>query len=86
MQFDPIRPTLKAPGTMRLKLKYGKPPSNFAFKFNLRRYDVERRDVIVTKLEAELRSVHGRFETEVGTNQCSPRHQPHLRPWFIYYV
>ena len=24
VQADPIKPTLKAPGTMRLKLKYGK--------------------------------------------------------------
>ena len=54
MQFDPIKPTLKAPGTQRLKLKYDKLLSyrlNFAsilpqfclhsaFKFNLRRYNV----------------------------------------------
>ena len=38
MQVDPIKPTLKAPGTVRLKLKYDEPPSNFAFKFKLRRY------------------------------------------------
>ena len=38
MQVDPIKPTLKAPGTERLRLKYGEPLSNFAFKFNLRRY------------------------------------------------
>ena len=29
---------MKPPGTKRLKLKYDEPPSNFAFKFNLRRY------------------------------------------------
>ena len=38
VQVDPIKPTLKATGTKRLKLKYDEPPSNFAFKFNLRRY------------------------------------------------
>ena len=38
MQVDPIKPTLKAPGTKPLKLKYGKLVSNFAFNFNLRRY------------------------------------------------
>ena len=38
VQVDPIRPTLKAPGTKRLKLKYDGPLSNFAFKFKLRRY------------------------------------------------
>ena len=39
MQVDPIRPTLKAPGTKRLKVKYHKPPSNFVFDFNLHRYN-----------------------------------------------
>ena len=38
VQVDPITPTLKAPGTKRLKLKYHELLSNFAFKFNLRRY------------------------------------------------
>jgi hypothetical protein len=40
VQVDPIKPTLKAPGTKRLKLNYDELLSNFAFKFNLRRYDV----------------------------------------------
>jgi len=35
VQVDPIKPTLKAPGTKRLKLKYDKLLSNFAFKFQL---------------------------------------------------
>jgi hypothetical protein len=38
VQVDPIKPTSKAPGTKLLKLKYDELPSNFAFKFNLRRY------------------------------------------------
>ena len=38
VQVDPIQPALKAPGTERLKLIYDGPLSNFAFKFNLRRY------------------------------------------------
>ena len=38
MQVEPIKPTSKAPGTKRLTLKYDEPLSNFAFKFNLRRY------------------------------------------------
>jgi hypothetical protein len=38
VQVDPIRPTLKAPGAQRLKLKYEESLSNFAFNFNLRRY------------------------------------------------
>jgi hypothetical protein len=38
VQVDPNKPELKAPGTQRLKLQYDKRLSNFAFKFNLRRY------------------------------------------------
>ena len=38
MQVDPIKHILKALGTKRLKLQYDGPLSNFAFKFDLRRY------------------------------------------------
>jgi hypothetical protein len=38
VQVDPVKPTLQAPGNKRLKLKYDELPSNFAFKFDLRRY------------------------------------------------
>ena len=37
MQVDPVKPTLKAPGTKRLKLKCDEPLSDFAFNFNMRR-------------------------------------------------
>jgi hypothetical protein len=35
---DPMKPTFKAPGYTRLKLKHYKLLSSFAFSFNLRRY------------------------------------------------
>jgi len=38
VQIDPIKLTLKAPGTKRLKLRYDKLLSSFGFKINLRRY------------------------------------------------
>ena len=38
MQVDPIKPTLIAPGTKRLKLSNDKLLSSFGFNFNLRRY------------------------------------------------
>ena len=38
MQVAPIKPMLKSPGTKRLKLLHDEPPSDFALKFNLRRY------------------------------------------------
>jgi hypothetical protein len=36
-----MKPTLKAHGTKRLKLKFDILLSNFAFKFNLRRYTTD---------------------------------------------
>jgi len=41
VQVDPMKPTLKAPGTKCLKHISDVPLSNFAFKFNLRRYKEE---------------------------------------------
>ena len=38
MQVDPIKPTLKASGYDRLKLKFDDPLLNCAFNFNLRCY------------------------------------------------
>jgi hypothetical protein len=38
VQIDPVKPTLKAPGTECLKPEYEGLLSNFGFKFNLRRY------------------------------------------------
>ena len=44
MQVDPIKPALRVPGTKRLKLKYYKLLSSFAFKSNLRRYSKALQD------------------------------------------
>ena len=44
MQVDPNKPTLKAPGAMHLKLRCDGPVSNFAYKFNMRRYTVAGTD------------------------------------------
>ena len=38
MQVDPVKPTLRPPGTKRLKLKCDEVLSNLAFNFNLRHY------------------------------------------------
>ena len=38
MRVDPIKPTLKAPGSQRLILKRDQLVSNIAFNFNLRRF------------------------------------------------
>jgi hypothetical protein len=39
VHVEPIKPTLRAPGTKRLKLKCDKLLSSFAFKIKLRRYN-----------------------------------------------
>ena len=38
VQVDPMKPTLKAPGTKPLKLEHDEPLSSFAFKINLCHY------------------------------------------------
>jgi len=41
VQVAPIKPTLKPPGTERLKLHYEELLSYFGFELNLRRYSVD---------------------------------------------
>jgi (p)ppGpp synthase/HD superfamily hydrolase len=62
VQVDPIKPTLKAPGTKRFKLEYVELLSSFAFNVKLRRY---------TKEEVEccfdlLRAVHTMYRPVPG--------------------
>jgi len=40
VQVDPIKPTLKAPGSKKLILKHDQLVSNLGFDFNLRRFNV----------------------------------------------
>ena len=47
MQVEPIKPTLKAPGTKRLKLKYDELLSNVAVKFDLRCYTVDQMGAVM---------------------------------------
>ena len=60
MQVDPIKPTLKPPGSMHLNLRYDGTVSNFAFKLHPRRY------------MKELRTKRAEFtELEAGANTRS---------------
>ena len=62
MQVDPIKPTLKAPGTERLKLKYEELLSNFGFKFKLRRYieaDVGETDQLLARQAGIINQLMG---------------------------
>ena len=60
MQVDPIKPTLKAPGTKRFKLGFDGPLSTSAFRFNLRRYI----EAAVRKLSAKPRDEKHLWEPE----------------------
>ena len=67
VQVDPMKPKLKAPGTKRLKRTFDVLVSKFAFKFNLRRYNVvtggERIDMDLLK-DAKV----GRCRSPVSKN------------------
>ena len=52
VQVHPIKPTLKAPGARRLKLKYDELLSSFALKFNLRRYTEAMYNLGIAQAEA----------------------------------
>ena len=51
LHVDPIKPTLTAPGTKRLKLKSCMLLSSFAFKFNLRRYILEEQGALASVMQ-----------------------------------
>jgi len=59
VQVDPIKSTLKPTGTKLLKLCCDEPPSNFAFKFKLRRYIEVFPDLWIPVPEMELRVLVG---------------------------
>jgi len=61
MQVDPIKPTLKAPGTTRLTPSYDEPPSKLAFKFKLRCY---------TQAGGDIASILQRAAAEQAVGQC----------------
>jgi hypothetical protein len=55
-----MKPMLKAPGSGRLKLKCDEPLSNFAFKFNLRRYSMGAIQQVVQRACDTGTAEHGR--------------------------
>ena len=65
MQVDPSKPTLKAPVYEHVKLQYHKLLSNFAFKFNMRRYSTGKSFVLQT-LVALLKAKGGKNAVAVA--------------------
>jgi hypothetical protein len=68
VQVDPIKPTLKAPGTKRLKLEYDDLLSIFGFEFNLRRHSKGNPPTIGTR-RAPGRGLHSfRFQLNLSSS------------------
>ena len=68
MQVDPIKPTVKAPGTRRLKPELDNLLSSFAFNFNLCRYNKSvLKNLLTSSLAAfDLLPVHRLQPAELG--------------------
>ena len=82
VQVDPIKPTLKAPGSKPLKEKCDKVLSIFAFKFNLSRYTTaivdERIDKRFEDMETMLREMREEGRAEgVNAGRKQPLHFTH---------
>jgi len=97
VQVISTKPVLKAPGYFLFKLGCDEPLSNFAFKFNLRRYtkpsillhyaDVESIDFerhSGPHSTASQRTFDIVIEMKVGpVGLCSPGHHPNFRHSFL---
>ena len=74
VQVDPVKPMLKPPETKRLKPKCDGPLSNFAFEFNLRRYNEGLTMTSGTGAAAAAQEKAPMMHQPVGPGGlCSPR-------------
>ena len=75
MQVDPMKPTLKAPGSQRLKLIRDRLVSSLAFKSNLRRYtkdmNLKLRRVFNKMQRQQLAGAFARWAEVLGENKTS---------------
>ena len=81
MQVDPIKPTMKAPGTKHLKLKYDTLlliSLKFAFNFNLRHYIEEEHRLFLLGLakfgKGDWRSISRNFVISRTPTQAGSLH------------
>jgi len=81
VQVDPNNPKLKPLGSNRLKLKYDDPPSNFAFKFNLRRYNEAEAVAMASAKKTDTTGADDEAEEEAGPlRNAELSHIPHVNP------
>ena len=71
MQVDPIKPTLKAPGTKHFKLQCDELLSSFAFKFDLRRYAKAEEEVL--RSEERVRVLRKRNAAAEGRSRAAEK-------------
>ena len=73
VQVEPIKPTLKAPGSERSKLKYDEPLSTLAFNFNMRRYTKElsyAHAVEASALRTQLADLRAQLTAALMVGRC----------------
>jgi hypothetical protein len=71
VQVEPIKPTLKAPGTVRLSLQYDELLSSFPFKVNLRRYTLASAATMHAQLESAVAARLAAFEQEAARAEAA---------------
>ena len=70
MQVDPVKPTLKAPGTERLKVKHEEVLSNFGFTFNLRHYNLVNDAAMPPSDAADIAYAHQYLRKTTNLTNC----------------
>jgi hypothetical protein len=66
-----MKPVLKAPGSVLLKLRYDGPLSDFAFNFNLSRYDMASETPEHHVIKISVRDTVGRFRLTLSNPRCN---------------
>jgi hypothetical protein len=84
LQVDPMKSTLKAPRSKRLKLEHEKLLSNFAFNFNLRRYAVGRK-MAANMLNTTLNTTLADLQLDVAdlVSSAGPFYFPWREAFFV---
>ena len=83
MQVDPIKPTLKPPGTHLLKSKCGILVSTSAFEVNLRRY-IKAATAVISSTYQSVAPIVLKEQFKVERCRLTRPHQTHIESTWIY--
>jgi len=84
-----MKPALKVPGTVLLKLRCGKSLSRFAFNFNLHRYSLVVMSATLGQVGAAVSALLADADAAPapllvgGAARCPPLHPTHIDPPFL---